>query len=246
MKDITGNRYGLLTVIERAGKIDAVQLIRCKCDCGNETIVRYPNLTSGTTTSCGCVKRAKISARRIKDLTGQKFGELTVIKRFSDIGGKKVTWLCSCSCGSMCVVAGSNLKSGNTTSCGCLRASINESVIIKELRDNHILFQKEVKFKDLVAPTGRPLRFDFKIYTTDGFFLLEYQGEQHFKEDAWTAIGRTQRKYTDKAKEEYCRKNNIELTIITYEEDTLYKLWHILEQHNVMHDDTVPSSIEKV
>ena len=246
MKNITGNKYGLLTVVERVGKIGAVQLIKCRCNCGNETIVRYPNLTSGITTSCGCVKRSKTSQRRFKDIAGQTFGELTVIKRFSNIGDKKIKWLCKCSCGSICVVTGSNLKSGNSTSCGCLRASINESIIINELREKHVLFQKEVKFDDLKAPTGRPLRFDFQIFTEDSFFLLEYQGEQHFHPDGWSHIGRTQRQYTDTMKKEYCKTNDIELVTISYDEDTVNKLYNILENHKVLYDNTVPSSKEKV
>ena len=246
MKDIIGKKYGKLTVIERAGKTGIVQLIRCVCDCGNETTVRYPNLTSGTTTSCGCVKKQTTSERRMKDLTGLTFGQLTVIRRFSDIGGNKIKWLCKCSCGSTCVVQGSNLKTGNSTSCGCMRASINESIIIKILKSENIIFEKEAKFKDLLAPSGRPLRFDFKIYTKDGFFLLEYQGEQHFHPTGWKQTGRTQRQFTDNMKIEYCNNNNIELSMITYEEDTESKLYHILEQHDVLYANSVPSSKEKV
>ena len=52
------------------------------------------------------------------DLTGKKFGQLTV-KGYQ--GGKK--WLCMCDCGRETVVFGFNLKSGHTTSCGCVRAN---------------------------------------------------------------------------------------------------------------------------
>lgn len=244
MKDIIGKRNGKLVVEERAGKIGTVQLLKCLCDCGNHTIVRYPNFVSGITTSCGCVKKQKTSERFLKDLTGMIFGDLTVERRFSDIGGKKVKWLCRCSCGSYCVVQGSNLKSGNSTSCGCKRASLNESIIISILRKEKIIFEKEYKFPDLKSTKNRPLRFDFKIYTVDGFFLLEYQGIQHFREQDWTPIGRTSRLYTDKMKVDYCEKNNIELCFITYEEDTESKLWNILEHHNVLYANSVPSSVK--
>lgn len=246
MKDIIGRRNGKLVVTNRAGKIGSVQLLECLCDCGRTAIVRYPNFISGISTSCGCVKKELTSKRFLKDLTGQTFGDLYVERRFSEIGGKKVLWLCKCTCGSYCVCAGSNLKSGNSTSCGCKRASINEQIIIKELRQERILFEKEAKFPDLKATTGRPLRFDFKIFTKTGFFLLEYQGVQHFQEDKQTPIGRTQRDYTDQMKVDYCKRKNIELTFITYEEDTLSKLWHILEHHDVLYVNTVPSSQEKV
>ena len=242
MKDIIGKRFGKLTVIERAGKVGTVQLIRCKCDCGNETIVRYPNLTSGTTTSCGCYKRLKTSERRTKDLTGQNFGELTVIERASDIGGQKIRWNCQCSCGRTCVVTGANLKSGNTTSCGCMHESINESIIARMLREENVKFDKEAKFDDLLAPSGKSLRFDFKIYTTTGFFLLEYQGVQHFQ-DEHVLFGKFSRSYSDKRKKAYCKANNIELIEITYDQDTEQMLYHILGTHEVLHDNAVPSVV---
>ena len=55
------------------------------------------------------------------DITGQKFGRLTVIKRVFEEGYKKPRWLCQCDCGNTCVVLGESLKSGNTQSCGCLQ-----------------------------------------------------------------------------------------------------------------------------
>lgn len=54
------------------------------------------------------------------DLTGQKFGKLTVIKRV-DNKGEKVAWQCICDCGKHTIVTGTALKSGNSKSCGCLK-----------------------------------------------------------------------------------------------------------------------------
>ena len=58
-----------------------------------------------------------------EDLTGKKFGRLTVIQRMKDISTtrKKTThWLCECECGQNVVVQATHLKSKNTQSCGCL------------------------------------------------------------------------------------------------------------------------------
>jgi hypothetical protein len=49
------------------------------------------------------------------DITGQKFGRLTVLRH---IAGKD--WLCLCECGKEKMVRNSNLKSGGVRSCGCL------------------------------------------------------------------------------------------------------------------------------
>lgn len=54
------------------------------------------------------------------DLTGRKFGRLTVIERTANRNGKP-HWFCRCECGKEVVVAGVNLRSGNTVSCGCYR-----------------------------------------------------------------------------------------------------------------------------
>lgn len=59
------------------------------------------------------------------DLTGKKFGRLTVVSRAENSKGGKSRWLCRCECGNECVVHGSSLKSGNTKSCGCIRREAN-------------------------------------------------------------------------------------------------------------------------
>ncbi len=61
------------------------------------------------------------------NLTGQKFGRLTIIKRAHD-KGQQTMWLCQCSCKSMCVVNGYNLRKGNTKSCGCFRREITKNL----------------------------------------------------------------------------------------------------------------------
>jgi len=58
-------------------------------------------------------------APALKDLTGQTFGRLKVIRR-SELKGRPITWECLCECGTLRIVRGSSLKSGNTKGCGCL------------------------------------------------------------------------------------------------------------------------------
>lgn len=60
---------------------------------------------------------------RFIDLTGKKFGRLTVIKR-TENQGKIVMWECVCDCGNIRTVQGCGLKSGNSKSCGCLQREI--------------------------------------------------------------------------------------------------------------------------
>lgn len=63
---------------------------------------------------------------RLDDLTGKRFGRLIVVSRAENGKGSRVRWLCRCDCGNKCVVYGYSLKSGNTRSCGCLRAETSK------------------------------------------------------------------------------------------------------------------------
>jgi len=57
---------------------------------------------------------------KIKDLVGQEFGRLTVIRRTGTKGGC-AEWECRCRCGATKVILRRDLTSGNTKSCGCYR-----------------------------------------------------------------------------------------------------------------------------
>ena len=59
IKDYIGKRFNKLTVIEYAGKWDGMHRWKCRCDCGNETIVGQTLLQSGKTKSCGCLRIMK-------------------------------------------------------------------------------------------------------------------------------------------------------------------------------------------
>ena len=55
------------------------------------------------------------------NLTNQKFGRLTVIQESNKRIRNLVTWKCQCECGKIIDVTGQALRSGNTSSCGCLK-----------------------------------------------------------------------------------------------------------------------------
>ena len=73
---------------------------------------------------------------RLVDLTGQKFGRLTVIERADEYvspkGQRHIRWFCKCDCGNYVTVKGNHLKSGNTKSCGCL----DSEIVSKRNKDN--------------------------------------------------------------------------------------------------------------
>ena len=65
------------------------------------------------------------------DISGQKFGMLTVIKRAGVHPGRNSTWLCVCECGSERVVRGSALRTGHTISCGCYHSKLMKEKLTK-------------------------------------------------------------------------------------------------------------------
>ncbi|MDR1837624.1 MAG: hypothetical protein LBQ89_08205 [Treponema sp.] len=60
--DLTGKKFGRLTVIEQSLSKNKKALWKCKCECGNEVIAKSDKLQNGRTKSCGCLHREIISA----------------------------------------------------------------------------------------------------------------------------------------------------------------------------------------
>lgn len=63
----------------------------------------------------------KVCNRKKIDLTGQRYGKLTVLHPAENIGNR-TAWVCRCDCGKEVVVKTCHLRSGHTTSCGCISA----------------------------------------------------------------------------------------------------------------------------
>lgn len=61
LKDITGQRFGRLVVVEDSGERRRGNVMwKCACDCGKVVIVRSSNLIQGITKSCGCLNMERI------------------------------------------------------------------------------------------------------------------------------------------------------------------------------------------
>ncbi len=63
----------------------------------------------------------------IHDLIGKKFGKLTVLAKDTPGSDGHSKWKCKCDCGNECVKVGSNIASGITKSCGCLRSEVHKT-----------------------------------------------------------------------------------------------------------------------
>lgn len=117
-KDYTNQKIGKLLVLRQTKRRNTAGCIiwECKCQCGNICYKDSQTLRrSNKNLNCGCLGKNGL----LKDLTGQKFGRLTVIKRAQNTKDGRSQWLCKCDCGNETIVIGKNLSSGKTISCGC-------------------------------------------------------------------------------------------------------------------------------
>jgi len=129
--DLTGERFGRLTVLGRAPKPSANGSAGwlARCDCGTKIVALSSRLRAGRIRSCGCLRaemgrelfmRGHAAQRaRVEDLTGRRFGRLLVVKRVADSISR---WQCLCDCGESRTVEGKKLRRGEIKSCGCLRS----------------------------------------------------------------------------------------------------------------------------
>lgn len=222
--DMTGQRYGSLTVIEPI-EGSAPLKWRCICDCGTEVIRAGRSLRTGKSLSCGCRKK-----EIRKNLVGKCFGKLTVIDRaenyISPRGQNLIQYLCKCDCGREVVVHAGSLIDGLTKSCGCIR-SYAEMRASKYFTEHNISFVKEYRIPE--CRNCLPLPFDFAVFDINGSlqFLLELQGSQHYEPrfdiaGKGSVLERTQ--HNDAIKDAYCKQANIRLEKIAYTD------FQILEQ----------------
>lgn len=117
-KDLTGTKWGKLSVV-KLDRVEKHQAIwECKYDCGNTTYSRVAYLINGHKKSCG-----KCSQR---DISGQSFNEWTAIRYAGENKNGKKMWECRCSCGAVKKVQMGTLVSGRTNSCGHLRKYKND------------------------------------------------------------------------------------------------------------------------
>lgn len=176
---------------------------------------------SGHTTSCGCLRIEVLQELLVKDLTGQKFGKLTVISK-SEIKNNRQYWNCLCDCGKKGNYSSASLTSGKRISCGCL-SSKAEYEFSLYLDKNNYKYKPQFTFKD--CKDKRKLPFDFGIIDENNelIMLVELHGQQHYAPFTYCNESKeiklknyNDRKRKDLIKENYCKENNIPLLIIKY------------------------------
>jgi len=235
LEDLTGRQFGRWTVLRRApnrmspsGKTRSI-MWTCKCECGKVKDVRARALKTGMSTSCGCLQKEHVSAALTDDLTGQRFGYLTVTARNGSTSGhrksgKAAVWRCRCDCGRELDVPGWCLKNGDYTSCGCKNVSKYELYVMQYLESigyiRDVDYFKEKTFPGLVGvDVGDRWLIENLVKLRSGRpVLIECQGQQHYRPIEWFG---GQNKFdrqvaNDAKKRDFAKNNGIELIEMPY------------------------------
>ena len=107
--------------------------------------------------------------------------------------------------------------------------SKGEEFIENYLKENNIPYETQVSFED--CKNINILKFDFKIYLKDAsFILLEYNGIQHYKNSFGDQKNFKLQQKRDQIKKEYCKKNKINLEIISYKDNIKQRLEEITKR----------------
>ena len=213
--DLTGQRFGKLVVKELDTSFELkpgrhAKWI-CQCDCGATKSIQSNHLRDGSATACCYACKSRIEK-------GTKYGKLTVIemtdKRAKN--GGSVIYKCKCDCGRECEISSTELRANRKTCCSYCSSSTGENIIENLLKQNNIEYIKEYVFPLEKSERNGIFRFDF--YIVEDNYIIEFDGEQHFKpvdwfggQDSFEMI-----KQRDFEKNELCKKYNIPLIRIPY------------------------------
>lgn len=220
--DLTGQRFGRLTVLQKDNKriTKSGSYWICQCDCGNIKSIKSSSLRRGEIQSCGCLrnertKQAKEQLGLVDDLIGQRFGLLTVIGKSSKrSAGGSVYWICKCDCENIKEIQSNNLKrkdENRTISCGCKHRSLGEIQISEILNKNNVLYKSQYNFQDFAK-----YHYDFAIIKNNvPIRLIEFDGELHYKEIPHFG-SLEERQKRDDIKNKYAKDHNIPLVRIPY------------------------------
>lgn len=129
LDDLSGRTFNRWRVIRRSDDYiepsgRKVTMWQCVCECGFIKDVRSGSLKSGSSKSCGCLKRDKLLVDY--DIKGQRFGRWCVLEKSAPvynetIGRNVYQWLCMCECGTKRHVSEQSLVQNKSLSCGCFR-----------------------------------------------------------------------------------------------------------------------------
>ena len=168
-----GMKIGDLTVLDLAGKGRFGQVKwNVRCDCGQELIADDSALKTHNIRSCG-------KHDNKPDLTGQRFGMLTVIARAVNDPAGKAMWNFICDCGNEKTVRQEYLKKG-TPNCGCYSKKLQTTNLVHGLNDHPLA----VIWRAMLFRCENPKAHNYERYGGRGITVCErWHDLKNFVED---------------------------------------------------------------
>ena len=165
LKDLTGRRFGKLTVETYIGS----SKWRCRCGCGNYIDVATSDLLK--TKSCGCSSHEGHPI----DITGIRYNHLTAMC-FDHCGNdSKHYWRFRCDCGNEVVLKKIYVTTGDVKSCGCCSVAKFGSSEELEIRDYILSICPDVKvIKTREVLDGK----EIDMYFPDYKLGIEFNGSK--------------------------------------------------------------------
>lgn len=107
---------------------------------------------------------------KTKDITGQRFGRLTVTEFCGRDSKGRMLWKCRCDCGTEKVVLANKLLTGRTKSCGCLRNELS-----KERMTRHGMYGTRLYhiWANMIQRCSNPKNISYQYYGGKGIIVCE-------------------------------------------------------------------------
>lgn len=173
-EDLTGQKFGRLTVVSFNYKLNNKVYWNCICDCGNKTTVESTKLKSGKTKSCGCYRKESTYKRCFNNRAGNRQGMLTMLYSFK--GNYHTMWHCKCDCGNEVDIDVCALNQGQQ-SCGCVCISQTGSKAENEIKDYILTLDSSLALsKDRVLQYDNARNKEIDIFIPSVNLGIEYNG----------------------------------------------------------------------
>lgn len=104
------------------------------------------------------------------DLTGQRFGRLTVIRFAGNSASRHAEWECVCDCGAVKITSSNSLMRGVTQSCGCLH---NEMLAQNNTKHGKSYTRLHVVWRGMKQRCSNPSSNSYKNYGGRGITVCE-------------------------------------------------------------------------
>lgn len=118
---------------------------------------------------------------KLNELTGKKYGRLTVLERSGSTAQNKASWRCRCDCGNEVIVVGSHLLNGNTQSCGCYKSDRTSERKRSHGKSRTRLYHI---WKNMRQRCGNPHKPDYLYYGGRGI-IVDERWEDYSSFEKW-------------------------------------------------------------